>query len=237
MSDRHRVLLVDDDETIRAHLGTYLERGGLDVDIAADGLEALDRIAARRPDLVVLDVLMPRLDGREVLRRVRAQDAWLPVILLTRVGESFERAAALEEGADDYLNKPFDPQELLARIRAVLRRAVAGQAPLSAAEGLRAGALRIERAARRVWVDGAEVPVTPKAFALLEYLMGHPDEVFSRDRLLQAVWGFDAIVTTRAVDHRVAELRRALGDDAGAPTWLETVPGMGYRFAARVERA
>ncbi|MGO1543191.1 MAG: response regulator transcription factor [Gulosibacter sp.] len=237
MSARQQVLLVDDDETIRTHLGPFLERSGFEVRTAVDGQDALEKIANEQPDLVVLDVMMPRIDGRETLRRIRTQDGWLPVILLTQVGESFERAAALEEGADDYLNKPFDPQELLARIRAVLRRTIAGQAPLSAADTLRSGPLRIERTSRRIHLDGTELQATPKAFSLLEYLMSHPDEVFSRDRLLQSVWGFDAIVTTRAVDHRVAELRRILGDDAGDPEFIETVQGLGYRFRGRVERA
>ena len=231
-----RVLLVDDDETIREHLSGVLARSGLDVVTAVHGAEALHRIADRVPDLVVLDVMMPVLDGRAALRRIRSEHEWLPVILLTQVGESFERAAALDEGADDYLNKPFDPQELLARIRAVLRRSGHGRAPLSAAEVLRAGELRIERPARRVMLAGAEKQLTPRAFALLEFLMSHPDEVFGRERLLQTVWGFDAIVTSRAVDHRVAEIRRVLGEDAAAASYVETVPGLGYRFVHPVER-
>jgi DNA-binding response OmpR family regulator len=234
--DRSRVLLVDDDATIRDHLGPFLSRSGLEVATAGDGIAALAAIASDRPDLVVLDVMMPGLDGREVLRRLRAEGGWLPVILLTQVGESFERAAALDEGADDYLNKPFDPQELLARIRAVLRRSNAGQAPLSASNSLVSGDLTVDRASRRVKVGGKEVVVTPKAFALLEFLMTHPREAFTRDRLLQAVWGFEAIVTTRAVDHRVAELRRALADDASDPAYIETMQGHGYRFCGRVAR-
>ncbi|MFC0675403.1 response regulator transcription factor [Brachybacterium hainanense] len=235
--ERPRVLLVDDDATIREHLPPVLERSGLRIDVASDGAEGLRSIERSLPDLVILDVMMPVLDGREALRRIRADHDWLPVILLTQVGESFERAAALDEGADDYLNKPFDPHELLARIRAVLRRTARGTAPLSAAGALRAGALRIDRPARRVFLAGTEAQLTPRAFALLEFLMAHPDELFPRERLLQTVWGFDAIVTTRAVDHRIAEIRRVLGDDAAAPTYLETVPGAGYRFVHPVERA
>jgi DNA-binding response OmpR family regulator len=234
-SARPRILLVDDDAAIRDTLAPFLERAGFDVSTAADGQAALDALPAAHPDLVVLDVVMPRLDGREVLRRIRAEGSWTPVVLLTEVGESFERAAALEEGADDYLNKPFDPQELVARIRAILRRAVAGVPPLSAAQRLTAGTLRIDRVARRTWVDDAEVTLTPKAFALLEYLMTHPDEVVTRERLLTGVWGFDFPVTSRAVDHRVAELRRVLGE--GEPPWIETAQGLGYRFAAAVVAA
>jgi DNA-binding response OmpR family regulator len=230
------VLLVDDDATIREHLAPELERSGLDVDQAADGAEALRLIERRTPDLVVLDVMMPVMDGRETLRRIRDEHDWLPVILLTQVGESFERAAALDEGADDYLNKPFDPQELMARIRAVLRRSSRGSAPLSTAQTLRAGSLRLDRPARRTFLGDKEQQLTPRAFALLEFLMAHPGEVFERERLLQTVWGFDAIVTTRAVDHRVAEIRRVLGDDPASPEYIETVSGAGYRFLGQVER-
>lgn len=237
MEVRPRILLVDDDDTIREHLVPVLERGGFDVSWAADGNEALTSIAESRPDMVVLDVMMPNLDGRETLRRIRSDEGWLPVILLTQVGESYERAAALDEGADDYLNKPFDPSELMARIRAVLRRFRSGAVSLTAAGELSAGRLRIDRTARRIWLDANEVTATPKAFALLEFLMARPDEVFSRDRLLQSVWGFDAIVSTRAVDHRVAELRRLLGDDPSAPVFIETLPSVGYRFCAAVSLA
>lgn len=237
---RPLILLVDDDEDIRSGLAPFLERSGFEVVQAGDGQAALDFLEAAetaRPDLVVLDVLMPRLDGRETLRRIRRDDRWLPVILLTQVGKSFERAAALEEGADDYLNKPFDPQELSARIRAILRRAVAGQAPLSAAERLTASGLSIDRVARRVYLNDRELTLTPKALTLLEYLMSHPGELFTRDRLLSTVWGFDFPVTSRAVDHRVAELRKVLGEDPTEPRWIETVAGLGYRFTGTVQRA
>jgi DNA-binding response OmpR family regulator len=141
---------------------------------------------------------------------------------------------ALEEGADDYLNKPFDPYELVARIRAVLRRVRPGQAPLATSPRLTSGALQVARLSRRVYLDGQEVPLTPKAFALLEYLMTHPDEVLTRERLLDAVWGWDYPVGTRAVDTRIAELRRKLDDDAVDPRYIETVTGVGYRFVASV---
>lgn len=235
-SPRPRILLADDDETIREHLTGVLQRSGLEVEVAEHGAGALEAISRQLPDLVVLDVMMPVMDGREALRRIRAEHALLPVILLTQVGESFERAAALDEGADDYLNKPFDPQELMARIRAVLRRSGSGTGTLRASQRLIAGDLVLDRTSRRVLLGGREKQLTPRAFALLEFLMIHPDEVFDRDRLLQTVWGFDAIVTTRAVDHRVAEIRKTLGDDAGTPIWIETVPSLGYRFVHKVDR-
>lgn len=231
-----RVLLVDDEEAIREGLASFLTRSGLDVATAADGEAGLALHATWHPDILVCDVLMPRLDGRSVVRRLRAAGDWTPVVLLTQVGESSERSAALEEGADDYLNKPFDPQELHARVRAVLRRAVPGQPSLAAAETLVSGDLVLDRTARRVRLAGREVTLTPKASLLLDYLMTHPDELHTRERLLQALWGFELAVSSRAVDHRVAEIRRVLGDDAAAPRYVETVPSLGYRFCGTVHR-
>jgi len=235
MSDNPTILLVDDEAPITANLAPFLERTGFQVFIASDGEQALRMITESHPDLVVMDVLMPRLDGREVLRRLRREGNWLPIILLTQVGESVERAMALEEGADDYLNKPFDPHELAARIRAVLRRARPGEPPLAAASKVSSGDLVLDRRARRAWLSGKELILTPKAIFLLEYLMTHPDELVSRDRLLDIVWGWDFPVSTRAVDTRIAELRRAINDDPANPTYIETIPGQGYRFAGRVQ--
>jgi DNA-binding response OmpR family regulator len=229
------ILLVDDEHDITSNLSSFLQRSGFDTRTASNGEEALAAIAEAAPDLVVLDVLMPKLDGRETLRRLRQSGNWLPVILLTQVGEAFERAMALEEGADDYLNKPFDPHELVARIRAVLRRARPGQRPLSAALILNSGQLRLDRRSRRVFLLDRELALTPKAVLLLEYMLTHVDELLSRERLLDAVWGWDYPVGTRAVDTRVAELRRVLKEDASSPNYIETVPGQGYRFIGKVE--
>ncbi|NUM45411.1 MAG: response regulator transcription factor [Anaerolineales bacterium] len=230
-----RILLVDDEAAIVGTLTTFLQLSGFAVEVAHNGEQALEKLEQLRPDLVVLDVLMPRLDGREALRRMRRRGDWTPVILLTQISGTAERIMALEEGADDYLNKPFDPHELIARIRAVLRRARPGQPPLSAAETLASGPLRFDRRSRRVYLQNKEITLTPKAVLLLEYLMTHPDELVSRDRLLDVVWGWDYPVGTRAVDTRIAELRRALDDDASDPRYVETVPGQGYRFVGRVE--
>ena len=234
MDSPAKILLVDDEAAITDNLAPFLERAGYTVAVAGDGEEALLQVASFTPDLIILDVLMPRMDGRSVLRRLRQDDDWTSVILLTQIGESVERAMALEEGADDYLNKPFDPQELIARIRAVLRRASRGQPPLTASERLLCLDLALDRVARRVYLKDQEIQLTPKAVALLEYMMSHPDELMSRDRLLDAVWGWDYPVGTRTVDTRIAELRRALSDDPAAPLYIETVPGQGYRFIASV---
>jgi DNA-binding response OmpR family regulator len=235
MGERPTILLADDEEAITAELQPFLERAGFTVLVARDGEAALAASLDGDPDLIVLDVLMPGLDGREVLRRLRAGGRFNPVVLLTQVGAAGERAMALEEGADDYLNKPFDPGELVARIRAVLRRAQPGRPPLAATRRLTSGPLQFDRIARRAWLAGDELHLTPKALALLEYLLTHPDELLTRDRLLDVLWGWEYPGGTRAVDNRVAELRRVLADDASAPAWIETVPGQGYRFTAPVE--
>jgi DNA-binding response OmpR family regulator len=235
MTTKPKILLVDDEQAITTNLSPFLGRSGFFVTVAADGEEALRQVSKLRPDLIVLDILMPKLDGREALRRLRQAGNWTPVILLTQVGESTERAMALEEGADDYLNKPFDPHELVARIRAVLRRARPGQPPLASAQRLSSGDVVLDRPAHRVFAASEELRLTPKAVALLEYMMTHPDELLTRDRLLDVVWGWDYPTGTRTVDTRIAELRRVLDDDPAQPRYIETVPGQGYRFVGGVE--
>jgi DNA-binding response OmpR family regulator len=230
-----KILLVDDEPSITENLSAFLSRAGYAVTCAANGVAALGEIEKNNPDLVILDVLMPEMDGRAVLRTLRSRGDYRPVLLLTQVGEAGERAIALEEGADDYLNKPFDPRELLARIRAILRRAKASAVPLSSAWKITSGGLELDRRARRASLDGRALSLTPKALALLEYLMTHPDELITRERLLDVVWGWDYPAGTRAVDTRVSELRRALGDEAEEPRYVETVTGEGYRFLAPVE--
>lgn len=245
------ILLVDDEAAITDNLAPLLRRSGYEVQVAGDGRAALralgvgaagadarSAVASAAPapvDLVVLDVLMPGADGRSVLRAARADGLTMPIILLTQVGASVERAMALEEGADDYLNKPFDPHELLARIRAVLRRGAAQQGPaLSSAARLRSGEVVLDRGSQRVFRRGKEVTLTPRATVLLAYFMAHPDELMTRERLLESVWGWTFSSSTRSVDTRVAELRRVLEPDAADPELITTVPGVGYRFSASV---
>jgi DNA-binding response OmpR family regulator len=232
------ILLVDDEAAITDNLAPLLQRSGFEVVVAHDGDAALSHLRAATPDLVVLDVLLPGMDGRAVLRQVRQERSQVPIILLTQVGEAAARAMALVEGADDYLNKPFDPFELVARIRAVLRRGRSTGRPASGGSSrLRSGAVVLDRTSQRVFRDGREVVLTPRAVVLLAYLMTHPDEVLTRERLLESVWGWSFHTGTRSVDSRVAELRRVLEEDSGNPELITTVPGVGYRFTADVEDA
>lgn len=231
------LLLADDDRSVTESLAPYLERSGFHVIVKENGLETLEWVQSNQPDLIILDILMPLVDGREVLRRMRGQNIWIPTILLTQIGDSSERADALDEGADDYLNKPFHPQELVSRIRAVLRRVQKGQPSLSSVWELKSNGLVLDRRARRLSVNGQVADISPKAFAVLEYLMTHPDEVVSRERLLKSVWGWDYPIGTRTVDNRIFELRKALNDDVSSPKYIETSTGQGYCYIAPVKRS
>jgi DNA-binding response OmpR family regulator len=228
MSDKIRLLLVDDEPDIRRELKETLEREGFDVETVSNGKSALELIPRLQPALIILDVVMPDIDGRETVRRLRKRGDWTPVILLTAVGASGERARSLEEGADDYLNKPFDPVELIARIHAILRRV--GRANHAAARELISGDLRLNRQTRQAFYAGRELNLTTRAFGVLEFLMLKPSEIISRERLLNDVWGWAIAVETRAVDVRIAEIRKALDDSADDDKWIETLVGQGYRF-------
>jgi DNA-binding response OmpR family regulator len=234
--ERTKLLLVDDEESIVSTLKTFLELSGFEVVTARNGVEALRAIPQHQPDLIVLDVLMPQMDGRETVRQLRKRDDWTPVILLTQVAGTAQRIMAIEEGADDYLNKPFDPQELVVRIRAVLRRTQAGKQPLQSSRRLRSRNVVLDRSTRRVFVDDQDQPITPKSVSMLEYFMTHPNELISRDQLLDVVWGWESAIGERAVDTRIAELRKLLRDDPADPQFIETIPGAGYRYVAPVER-
>lgn len=230
MNEKTRLLIVDDETALLAELSALLSRSGFEVRTERDGAAALAAILEWHPALVVLDVLMPRMDGRETLRRLREMNNWTPVILLTQVGSSAERALSLQEGADDYLNKPFDPLELVARIQAILRRI--GRTSHSAARQLISGELVLDRQTRQAMLRGRALNLTTRAFGVLEYLMLNPGEIVSRDRLLNEVWGWAYAVETRAVDVRIAEIRKALN---GESDLIETLVGQGYRFLGDVQ--
>lgn len=225
---RGSVLVVDDEETIAEVVARYLERAGYATSVAHDGERAIELAGRSRPDLVVLDVMLPRIDGIEVLRRLRADRTDPPaVILLTARGEESDRIAGLQLGADDYVVKPFSPGELVARVDAVLRRI---EPVRDGAPPIELGDLVIDVAGRRVTARGEEVALTLREFDLLLFLARHPGQAFSRDQLMDAVWNFSFYTDTSTVTVHVRRLRAKLEVDPAQPRWIETVWGVGYRL-------
>jgi two-component system, OmpR family, response regulator ResD len=227
---RGSILVVDDEPTIAEVVARYLARAGYETRTASDGPSAVAAATVRRPDLVVLDIMLPGLDGLEVMRRLH-EDAGerVPVILLTAKGEEADRLVGLRQGADDYVVKPFSPRELVARVDAVLRRRE--PAPGGPEQTCFAG-LEIDPVARRVVVRGWEVDLTAREFDLLDFLARHPDQVFSRDQLMDRVWKFAVYTDTTTVTVHVRRLRAKIEPDPSNPRWIETVWGVGYRFRA-----
>ena len=214
------VLLVEDEPAIADIQRLYLTRDGYDVEVVATGEAALEVVRERRPVAVVLDIGLPGIDGVEVLRRIRGEGLHTPVLLVTARDEEVDRVLGLEMGADDYVTKPFSPRELVARVRAVLRRG-----PLvGEGDEFAAGDVVLRPDERRVLVHDSEIELTPTEFELLEALMRQPGRVFSRDELLTNVWHYASAVTTRTVDVHVAQLRAKLGDALA----IRTVRGVGY---------
>lgn len=224
---RERILIIEDDPTVSEVVARYLQAEGYEVATSADGVDGLERALADPPDLVVLDLMLPSLNGLEVCRRLRAQ-APVPVVILTARGEETDRIAGLELGADDYVAKPFSPRELTARVKAVLRRA-GGPVPEGDATVLSAGDLRVDTIAHEVRRGGAPVSLTVKEFDLLVYLMRHPRQAFRRDELLSEVWGFDYGDTSTVTVH-IRRLREKIESDPSEPVHVATVWGVGYRF-------
>jgi two-component system, OmpR family, response regulator ResD len=226
---RGTVLVVDDEPTIVEIVGRYIERAGYAVERAGDGPEALRLAGLHRPDLVVLDVMLPGLDGIEVMRQLHERPGPpTPVILLTARGEESDRLVGLRHGADDYVVKPFSPAELVARVEAVMRRVA--PAAEEDAPPIERGPLRIEPASRRAFLDGEEISLTQREFDLLAHLASHPGRVFSRDQLMEALWEYPFFTDTSTVTVHVRRLRAKLGDDSADPGLIETVWGVGYRF-------
>jgi DNA-binding response OmpR family regulator len=218
--ERGLVLVVEDDAAIADLVSRYLRRDGYGVHLVTDGEAALAEVRRLRPVAVVLDVGLPKLDGIEVCRAMRAAQDWTPVLFVTARDDEVDRVLGLELGADDYVTKPFSPRELVARVRSVLRRAGGGPA----GEVLEIGTTRVDVGQRRVWTDGTEVSLTSTEFDLLAALMRRPRQVFERAQLLSMVWGYEAAAGTRTVDVHIAQLRAKLGPESP----IRTVRGVGY---------
>ena len=223
------ILVVEDEDILREELAYQLEHDGYTVVQAADGAQALDRFRADKPDLILLDLMLPQLSGTEVTRIIR-RESDVPILILTARGSEVDKVVGLELGADDYVTKPFSLRELQARIRGILRRS---ERPVGAVGGdatdtLRVGRATIDLAGHRLLRDGDVRPVKPKAFDLLAFLLRHQGQVFSREQLLADVWGYDYAGETRTVDVHVHWLRAEIEDDPQNPKVLETVRGVGY---------
>ena len=221
---RDLVLVVEDERAIADVLRLYLEREGFRVAVEATGPAGLDAVTRLRPAAIILDVGLPGMDGTEVCRRLRASDDLTPILFCTARDEEVDRILGLEMGGDDYITKPFSPREVVARVRVALRHA----RPALATDTLTLGVVTLDRASRRVAVDGSPVELTATEFDLLEHLMAHPGRVLSREHLLSEVWGYASMVGTRTVDVHVAQVRAKLGD--ASP--IRTVRGVGYSAEA-----
>ncbi|MEV6315536.1 response regulator transcription factor [Streptomyces sp. NPDC051776] len=219
-----RVLVVDDDPTVAEVVSTYLDRAGFIVDRAGDGPAALARAAAHWPDLVVLDLMLPAMDGLEVCRRMRGR-APVPIIMLTARGDEDDRVLGLEVGADDYVTKPFSPRELVLRVESVLRRT----RPLGGTRPLSAAGLAVDPAARRATKNGTELALTLREFDLLAFFLRHPGLAYTREDLMREVWGWDFGDLSTVTVH-VRRLRNKVEDDPTRPRLIQTVWGVGYRF-------
>ena len=224
MSPERRVLIVDDDPVVRDVVARYLTREDFDVQTAADGAVAMDLYGPGRFDLVLLDVMLPRMDGMEFLRRIRSLDQ-VPVIMLTAKAEEGDRVLGLDLGADDYVVKPFSPAEVVARVRAALRRAGSRSTATIAA-----GDLTIDPRSREVLLDGRPVDLTPKEFDILHLLASHPGQVFSRQDLLEELWDFAYEGSSDTITVHVRRLREKIERDPSAPRHVVTLWGVGYRF-------
>ena len=220
------ILVVEDEPTLRETLVEALEADGFRVTAAPDGRVALERFRSDRPDLILLDLMLPEISGIDVCRIIRAESS-VPIIMLTARGSEVDKVVGLELGADDYVTKPFSLRELAARIRAVFRRgeqaAAAGMPPI-----VDLGHVQVDLAGHRILRGGADVPVKPKVFEVLSFLVRHPGQVVTRDQLLELVWGYDYAGETRTVDVHVHWLRAAVEADPGRPTLIQTVRGVGY---------
>ncbi|SFI82228.1 response regulator transcription factor [Thermoflavimicrobium dichotomicum] len=234
-----KVLVVDDELTIVKLVQFNLEKEGFSVESAFDGEMALNMIENQVPDLIILDLMLPKVDGLEVCRRVRNKQKHIPILMLTAKSDEFDKVLGLELGADDYLTKPFSPRELTARVKAILRRMEALKEREESEETkteLRVGDLIIDPEGYEVMKHGKVIDLTPKEFELLLYMVNHRGKVLSRDQLLNAVWNYDYIGDSRIVDVHVSHLRDKIEEDSRNPAYIKTVRGIGYKFEGRKDK-
>ncbi len=224
-----KILVVDDEPSIREVVSLYLEEMGFDPTVVGDGHAALELIRTDPPDLLILDVMLPGVDGYEITRQVRANSA-IPIILLTARADEIDRILGLELGADDYVVKPFSPRELVSRVKAVLRRTQQAAASPSNDNPISVGSMRIDPRTRRVTVEGEEIALTVKEFDLLWMFVSNPQQVFNRDQLLDRVWGVAEYIDASTVTVHVRRLREKIERDPSNPLHIITVWGVGYRF-------
>jgi DNA-binding response OmpR family regulator len=225
------VLLVDDEKMITDPLVRALTRAGYQVMVADNGRDGLALAREKKPDVVVLDVMLPQMDGWDVCRALR-QDSTVPILMLTALGDEVDRILGLELGADDYLTKPFSTRELIARLKALLRRVELDHRPSSAGHQLVVGNIRLELNTHRAFKDDQELSLRQKEYDLLSLLLSHPGEVITRAEFFDRVWGTDWLGDTRTLDVHIRWLREKVEDDPGQPRLIQTVRGVGYRFAA-----
>jgi len=232
------LLIAEDDPHIRDGLVAALESEGYRVTAASDGAQALSRFAEGRYDLVLLDVMMPEINGFDVCRQIRRKDRNVPIIMLTAKSEEIDKVVGLELGADDYITKPFGLRELLARLAAVRRRAARGAASdaeaAGAGEAFLFGAVTVNRKTMRATRGRASEDLTARELKLIDLFLAHSDEVLSRDQLLNGAWGIDYQGTTRTLDQHIVQLRKKIEQDPNAPTAIQTVHGVGYRYVPAV---
>ena len=232
-SQKQYILVVDDEPNIREVVELYLRREGFEVEVTADGGAALAAIERKTPDLIVLDLMLPVMGGIQLTRLLRDASYDIPIIMLTAKSDETDRISGLELGADDYVTKPFSPKELVARVKAVLRRASAKPLVDPQSQPVNIGSVTINPATRQVWAqDDQNVALTAKEFDLLWFLMNHPGQVFTRDQLLDHIWGYDFFGDSSTVTVHVRRLREKIERQPTKPEYILTVWGVGYKFAA-----
>lgn len=230
MSSKQKILIADDDSNISELISLYLTKEGYETKIASDGLEAVNLFRSFDPSLIILDIMMPEMDGYEVCREVR-KTSNTPIIILTAKGETFDKVLGLELGADDYMVKPFDNKELVARVKAVLRRLDSKE---TASKKIAFEGLEINMANYSVAYMGSVVEMPPKELELLYFLASHPNQVFTREQLLNQIWGYEYFGDTRTVDVHIKRIREKLGSDEDHESWsIKTVWGVGYKFETK----